>query len=150
VVPARKRKCDPDVTSDQSKFQMDNAYLSARQRAIELAKTVDDNCEERGMLRFPSGVKFLNDDRRIPLYWIEVLDLEEQRDAVLTYECRRFYEGKCETHPSSVRVIPDLLVNAHGHYNCIISDCFRLVRAPRCTFFERTSMSYSEFKRCFL
>ena len=124
--------------------------MSALQSAIELAKVVDDDCKGIGMPRFPSGARSLNDERRIPLYWIDVLGPEEQRDAVLTYECRRFYEGKCETHPSSVRVIPDLLVNAHGHYNCIISDCFRLVRAPRCTFFERTSMSYSEFKRCFL
>ncbi|MFM7987314.1 MAG: hypothetical protein ACKPKO_49170, partial [Candidatus Fonsibacter sp.] len=109
---------------DQSPVPEGRRLHVSLQRAIELAKVVDDDCRGIGMPRFPSGARSLHDDRRIPLYWFYVLDPEERRDAVLTYDCQHFYEGNCESHPSSVRVIPELLVNAHDHYDGILSDGF--------------------------
>ena len=32
--------------------------------------------------------------RTFPLYWDDVADSKEKRDAVLTYDCQHFYERK--------------------------------------------------------
>ena len=53
-----------------TKFQIDVGYVAARQKAIELAMVVDEDCYELGIERSPTGVASWNDDRRPPLYGV--------------------------------------------------------------------------------
>ena len=53
---------------DQHKFQVDVGYVAARQKAIDLAMVIDEDCIELGIERLPTGVASWNDDRRSPLY----------------------------------------------------------------------------------
>ena len=55
---------------DQYRFQVGIGYVVARQRAIELAVAIDDDCLELGIDRSPTGVASWFDDRRPPLYWV--------------------------------------------------------------------------------
>ena len=57
------------VFDDQHKFQVEIGYVAARQKAIELALVIDEDCYELGIDRSPTGVASWNDDRRPPLYW---------------------------------------------------------------------------------
>ena len=52
---------------DQLNFQVDVGYVAARQKAIQLAMVVDEDCYELGIERSPTGVASWNDDRRPPL-----------------------------------------------------------------------------------
>ena len=54
---------------DQHKFQVDVGYVAARQKAIELAMVVDEDCYELGIERSLTGVDSWNDGWRHPLYW---------------------------------------------------------------------------------
>ncbi|MFM7982246.1 MAG: hypothetical protein ACKPKO_23295 [Candidatus Fonsibacter sp.] len=73
---------------DQYFFQSGIRYMSARQKAIELAKVVDHDCDMLGITRYPHGVGSWKDDRRVPLHWIDCSDTGSP--AVLTYDWRRF------------------------------------------------------------
>ena len=53
---------------DQHKFQVVAGYVAARQKAIDLAMVVDEDCIELGIERLPTGVASWNDERRPPLY----------------------------------------------------------------------------------
>ena len=59
----------PVTFNDQHRFQAEAGYVAARQKAIELAMAVDEDCYELGIERSPTGVASWNDDRRPPLYW---------------------------------------------------------------------------------
>ncbi len=96
---------------DQHKFQVDVGYVAARQKAIELAMVVDEDCYELGIERSPTGVASCNDDRRPPLYWVGS-DHSTDCGTVLMYECRHFFEDDCERLPTSFKVKPELFVNA--------------------------------------
>ena len=48
---------------DQHKFQVDVGYVAARQKAIDLAMVVDEDCFEWGIERLPTGVASWIDDR---------------------------------------------------------------------------------------
>ena len=69
--------------------------MAARQKAIELAMVVDEDCYELGLEGSPTGVASWNDDRRPPLYWVGA-DHPTDCGTVLMYECRHFYEDDCE------------------------------------------------------
>ena len=43
--------------------------MAARQKAIDLAMVIDEDCMELGIERSQIGVATWNDDRRPPLYW---------------------------------------------------------------------------------
>ncbi len=68
VITTKKDKI-PVNFDDQHKFQTEVGYVAARQKAIELAMVVDEDCYELGIERSPTGVASWNDDRRPPLYW---------------------------------------------------------------------------------
>ncbi|MFM7979157.1 MAG: hypothetical protein ACKPKO_07550, partial [Candidatus Fonsibacter sp.] len=82
----RWKEGGPIDLDDQYLVQSGLGYMSARQKAIELAKVVDRDCDSLGIARHPLGVGSWNDDRRVPLYWVECSDTG--RPAVLTYDCR--------------------------------------------------------------
>ena len=69
-MPSPRRRINKPVNcDDQHKFQTEVGYAAARQKAIELAMVVDEDCSELGIERSPTGVASWNDDRRPPLYW---------------------------------------------------------------------------------
>ena len=53
---------------EQYRYQVDVGYLTARQRALELAMAVDEDCMELGIDRLPKGVASWGDDRRPPFF----------------------------------------------------------------------------------
>ena len=57
----------PVIFNDQHKFQAEIGYVAARQKAIELATVVDEDCYDMVIERSPTGVASWNDDRRPPL-----------------------------------------------------------------------------------
>ena len=83
-------------------FQSGLGYMSARQKAIELARVVDRDCDSLGIARHPLGVGSWKDDRRVPLYWVDCSDTG--RSAVLTYDCRRLYDGDCSKISQDLRL----------------------------------------------
>ena len=88
VYTALKEK-KPVILADQHKFQAEIGYVAARQKAIELAMVVDEDCHELAIDRSPSGVASWNDDRRPPLFWAGS-DHPVDCGTVLMYECRHF------------------------------------------------------------
>ena len=62
--------CDALPFGDQCRWQVDVCYVAARQRAIELAVVIEEDCMELGIDRSPMGVASWCDDRRPPLYWV--------------------------------------------------------------------------------
>jgi hypothetical protein len=78
------------IFDDQHKFQTEVGYAAARQKAIELAMVVDEDCYELGIERSPTGVASWSDDRRPPLYWAGS-DHPTDCGTVLMYECRHFF-----------------------------------------------------------
>ena len=96
---------------DQHNIQVDVGYVAARQKAIELAMVVDEDCYELGIERSPTGVSSWNDDRRPPLYWAGS-DHPTDCGTVLMYECRHFFEDDCERLPTALKVKPELLLNS--------------------------------------
>ena len=75
----------PVAFNDQHKFQAEVGYVVARQKAIELATVVDEDCYDLGIERSPTGVASWNDDRRPTLYWAGS-DHPTDCGAVLMYE----------------------------------------------------------------
>ena len=55
---------------DQCRFKVGIVYVAARQRAIEPAMVIDEDCMELGVEGSPTGVASWGDDRRPPLYWV--------------------------------------------------------------------------------
>ena len=53
---------------DQHKFQVDAGYVAVRQKAIDLAMAIDEDCMKVGIERSPIGVASWNDDWRPHLY----------------------------------------------------------------------------------
>ena len=99
---------------DQCRFQVGIGYVAARQRAIDLAMAIDEECVESGIHRSLTGVASWGDDRRSPLYWVG--SDPGMRGPVLMYECRHFFEEDCEQLPISLGLIYGVLVNAHKVY----------------------------------
>ncbi|MFM7981312.1 MAG: hypothetical protein ACKPKO_18550, partial [Candidatus Fonsibacter sp.] len=61
--------------------------------------------------------------RRIPLYWNDVADPEEQVGAVLTYDCQHFsMRVTATTYLPRSGMGPELIVNAHESYEGILTD----------------------------
>ena len=114
----------PIILTYQQKFQAEIGYVAARQKAIELAMVVDEDCYELGIDRSPTGVASWNDDRRPPLFWAGS-DHPVDCGTVLMYECRHFYEDDCEQLPTTLRTIPELIMNAHEAYQHILSVKFQ-------------------------
>ena len=96
---------------EQYPYQVDVGYVTARQKALELAMAVDEDCMELGIDCSPKGVASWGDDRRPPLFWVNP-DIDDSR-VVLMYECRHFFEDDCEQLPSTLHAANELLVNAH-------------------------------------
>ena len=92
VIATKKDKI-PVNFDDQHKFQKEVGYVAARQKAIELAMVVDEDCYEFGIERSPTGVASWNDDRRPPLYGAGS-DHPTDCGTVLMYECRHFFFTK--------------------------------------------------------
>ncbi|MFM7983538.1 MAG: hypothetical protein ACKPKO_29850, partial [Candidatus Fonsibacter sp.] len=90
-------------------------HMAAKQKAIEFAKVVDLDCEQLGIDRYPHDVGSWNDDRRVPLYWLDGSD--SQQNVVLTYDCQQFYVDDCEQAPTSLSVDSYLLRNAYDLYD---------------------------------
>jgi hypothetical protein len=84
----------PVILTDQHKFQAEIGYVAARQKAIELATVVDEDCYDLGIDGSPTGVASWNDDRRPLLFWAGS-DHPVDCGTVLMYECRHFYEDDC-------------------------------------------------------
>ena len=76
---------------EQYRYQTVVGYVAARQRALELAMPVDDDCLELGIDRSPTGVASWGDDRRPPLFWVDPGIDDGQ--VVLMYECGFFPRG---------------------------------------------------------
>ena len=76
---------------DQHKIQVDVGYVAARQKAIDLAIAIDEDCMELGIERSPIGVASWNYDRRRPFYWVGS-DHPTDCGTVLMHECRHFFE----------------------------------------------------------
>ena len=53
---------------EQYRYQTDVGYVAVRQRALELAMVVDEDCLELGIDRSPTGVASWGDNRRPPLF----------------------------------------------------------------------------------
>ena len=51
---------------EQYRYQVDVGYVTARQRALELAMAVEEECMELGIDSLPTGVASWGDDRRAP------------------------------------------------------------------------------------
>ena len=117
-------------------FQTEVGYAAARQKAIELAMVVDEDCYELGIERSPTGVASWNDDWRPPLYWVGS-DHPTDCGTVLMYECRHFFEDDCERLPTSLKVKPELLVNAHEAVEHILSVKVPIVRTRWITTSDR-------------
>ena len=96
---------------EQYRYQVDVGSVTARQKALELAMAVDEDCMELGIDCSPKGVASWGDDRRPPLFWVNP-DIDDSR-VVLMYECRHFFEDDCEQLPSTLHAANELLVNAH-------------------------------------
>ena len=76
---------------DQYRFQVvDIGCVAARQRTIELAIVIDEDCVELGTERSPTSVASWGDGRRPPLYWVG--SDPGERGPVLMYERRHFFE----------------------------------------------------------
>ena len=60
----------PVIFNDPHTFQAEIGYVVARQKAIELATVVDEDCYDLGIDRSPTGVASWDDDRRPPLFWV--------------------------------------------------------------------------------
>ena len=76
---------------DQYRFQVvDIGCVAARQRTIELAIVIDEDCMELGTERSPTSVASWGDGRRPPLYWVG--SDPGERGPVLMYERRHFFE----------------------------------------------------------
>ncbi|MFM7984382.1 MAG: hypothetical protein ACKPKO_34160, partial [Candidatus Fonsibacter sp.] len=72
---AKKRKIDFKLQSKAERgVQLCMSHMAARQKAIELAKIVDCDCEQLGIDRYPHNVGSWNVDRRVPLYWLDGSD----------------------------------------------------------------------------
>ena len=99
----------PVTFNGQHKFQPEVGYVAARQKAIELAMVVDEDCYGLGIERSPTGVASWSDDRRPPLYGAGS-DHPTDCGTVLMYEFRHFYEDDGEQLPTSLRTKPELLV----------------------------------------
>ena len=66
-VPKRSSKPRGTIrAAEQDRYQVDVGYLTARQRALELAMAVDEDCMELGMDSSPKVVASWGDDRRPP------------------------------------------------------------------------------------
>jgi len=76
---------------DKHKFHVDVGYVAARQKSIDLAMVIDEDCVELGIERLPTGVASWNGDRRPPLYWAGS-DHPSDCGTVLMYERRHFFE----------------------------------------------------------
>ena len=111
---------------EQYRYQVDVGYVTARQKALELAMAVDEDCVELGIDRSPKGVASWGDDRRPPLFWVNP-DIDDSR-VVLMYECRHFFEDDCEQLPSTLHAANELLVNAHDVYSHMLFIKFLLFR----------------------
>jgi len=111
----------PVTFNDQHRFQAEVGYVAARQKAIELAKVVDEDCYELGIERSPMGVASWNDDGRPPLYWAGS-DHPTDCGTVLMYECRHVYEDDCEQLLTFLKTKPELPFNAHEAYEHILSE----------------------------
>ena len=103
---------------DQYRYEVDIGYVAARQRAIELAMVIDEDCMELGIDRSPTGVASWCDGRRHPLYWVGSDD-PKACGIVLMYECRRVFADDCERLPTSFKAVEELLVNAQEAYDNI-------------------------------
>ena len=103
----------------QYRYQVDVGYRTARQKALELAMAVDEDCVEVGIDRSPKCVASWGDDRRPPFFWVNP-DIDDSR-VVLMYECRHFLEDDCEQPPSTLHAANELLVHAHDFYPRILS-----------------------------
>ena len=101
---------------------MDIGYVAARQRAIELAMVIDEDCMELGIERSPTGVASWGDNRRPLLYWVG--SDPGERVPVLMYECQLFFENDCERLPTSLEAVEGLLVKANETCNTIL--CIKL------------------------
>ena len=77
---------------EQYRYQTDVGYVAARQRALELATAVDDDCAELGIDRCPTGVASWSDDRRPLLFWVDP-DFDDGQ-IVLMYERRHLCRGR--------------------------------------------------------
>ena len=61
-----KKARDAVRFDDQSRFRVDIGYVAARQRSIELAVVIDEDCLELGIDRSSAGVASWCDDQRPP------------------------------------------------------------------------------------
>ncbi|MFM7984965.1 MAG: hypothetical protein ACKPKO_37160 [Candidatus Fonsibacter sp.] len=112
----KKRKVDRKFESEEDRmFQLCMSHMAPRQKAIELAKVVDLDCEQLGLDRYPHYVGSWNDDRRVPFYWLDSSD--SRQNVVLTFDCQQLYVGDCQQTPTSLSVDSYLLRNAYDLYD---------------------------------
>ena len=100
--------------NEQYRYQVDVGDVTAREKALELAMAVGEECMELGIDRSPTGVASWGDGRRTPLFWVDP-DIDDCQ-IVLMYERRHFSEDDSEQLPTSILTINELLVDAHEVY----------------------------------
>ena len=89
--------------------------MVARQKAIELATVVDEDCSDLGIHRFSTGDAPWNDDWRPPLYCVGSED-PKGSGTFRMYERRHFFVDGCEELPASLDAVEELLGDAHQVY----------------------------------